>query len=68
MRRAITTTPVIEGETFATNVMEGVIVAYLEKSPEAITPEDYMRVLQELNWSPAVVDLISGVAGATSVH
>jgi len=68
VRRAITTTPVIEGETFATNVMEGVIVAYLEKSPEAITPEDYMRVLQELNWSPAVVDLISGVAGATSVH
>src|SRR5579862_1817371 len=32
--RAITTTPEIGGETFATNVMEGVVVALLGKRPE----------------------------------
>jgi hypothetical protein len=39
--RVITTTPVIEGESFATNVMEGVIVALTGRRPETLTPDDY---------------------------
>lgn len=50
--RAITTTPIMGGETFATNVMEAVIVAHLGKKPEEITPEEFLSVLDKLGWKP----------------
>jgi hypothetical protein len=55
--RAITTTPVIGGETFATNVMEGVIVALHGKRPEQLTEQDYLRTLADLGWRPNVIEL-----------
>jgi hypothetical protein len=55
--RVITTTPVIEGESFATNVMEGVIVALMGRCPETLTPDDYRAALCQLNWSPSVIEL-----------
>jgi len=55
--RVITTTPVIEGESFATNVMEGVIVALTGRCPETLTPDDYRAALCQLDWSPSVVEL-----------
>jgi len=57
VRRAITTTPVMSGETFATNVMEGVIVSLLGKRPEELSESDYLAMLQKLNWKPNVIDL-----------
>jgi hypothetical protein len=45
------------GETFATNVMEGVVVALLGRPPSDLTAEDYMKVLAQLNWSPNIIDL-----------
>jgi hypothetical protein len=57
VKRAITTTPVIGGETFATNVMEGVIVALLGKRPEELSEQDYLDVLARLNWKPNVIEL-----------
>ncbi len=55
--RAITTTPVMSGETFATNVMEGVIVALLGKGPEQLSEQDYLEALKRLDWKPNVIDL-----------
>lgn len=55
--RVVTTTPVIEGETFATNVMEGVIVALTGRHPDSLTPEDYLDALRALGWQPGVVPL-----------
>ncbi len=55
--RAITTTPVIGGETYATNVMEGVVVALLGKRPEQLTEADYLDMLKRLDWKPNVLDL-----------
>ena len=55
--RVITTTPMMGGETFATNVMEGVIVALLGKRPEQMTEKDYLDVLQRLDWKPNIIDL-----------
>lgn len=55
--RAITTTPVVGDETFATNVMEGVIVALLEKRPEDLSERDYLDTLAKLNWKPNVIEL-----------
>jgi hypothetical protein len=57
LRRAITTTPVMGGETFATNVMEGVIVTLLGKSPTDLRPEDYLSILDRLRWKPEVIEL-----------
>lgn len=55
--RVITTTPMMGGETFATNVMEGVIVTLLGKRPEQMTPGDYLEVLRRLDWKPTIIDL-----------
>jgi len=54
---AITTTPMINGETFATNVMEGMIVSHLGKKPEDIQPQEYLDVLTKLGWKPNRIDL-----------
>jgi hypothetical protein len=55
--RAITTTPVVNGETFATNVMEGVIVALLQKRPDQINESEYLEMLSRLDWKPTVIEL-----------
>lgn len=55
--RLIATTPVMGGETFATNVMEGVIVALLGKRPEDIAASEILDVLKRLDWKPTVLDL-----------
>jgi hypothetical protein len=55
--RVITTTPMMGGETFATNVMEGVIVALLGRRPEELQESDYLNVLERLDWKPNIVDL-----------
>ncbi len=60
--RAITTTPVMGGETFATNVMEGVIVSLLKKPLSQITEQDYLDTLKRLDWKPNVIPLQQAVA------
>lgn len=62
--RAITTTPEMGGETFATNVMEGVLVALIGKRPEAISPQEYLDVLKRLDWKPNVIPLRGTVPNA----
>lgn len=57
VRRAITTTPVVGGETFATNVMEGVVVSLLGRPPRELTERDYLDVLKRLAWRPNVFEL-----------
>jgi len=55
--RAITTTPVVNGEPFATTVMEGVIVALLQKRPDQINESEYLEMLSRLDWKPTVIEL-----------
>jgi hypothetical protein len=55
--RLITTTPEMGGETFATNVMEGVLVAILGKRPDEIVSDEYLEVLRRLDWKPNVMVL-----------
>ncbi len=56
-RRVITTTPVMGGETFATNVMEGVVITLKNKRPEEMTESDYLDTLKALDWKPNVIEL-----------
>ena len=55
--RAITTTPLIEGETFATNVMEGILVVLIGKKPDEINADEYLSVLKNLKWEPNIIQL-----------
>ncbi len=57
VKKAITSTPEIDGESFGTNVMEGVLVALLGKRPEEITEQEYEQALDRLNWKPNVFEL-----------
>jgi hypothetical protein len=53
----ITTTPSIGGESFGTNIMEGVFVALSGKHPDDLTQEDYLHLAEEIEWKPGVTDL-----------
>ncbi len=54
VKSLITTTPQIDGGSFGTNVMEGVLVALSGKKPADLCPADYMDLLSRLNWAPRV--------------
>ncbi|NYE57296.1 hypothetical protein [Carboxydothermus ferrireducens] len=53
----VTTTPVLNGRSFGTNVMEGVLLTLLNKKWEEVTPEDYLRLLKELGFKPNIIEL-----------
>lgn len=53
----VTTTPELDGRSFGTNVMEGVLVALAKKRPDEMRPEDTMRLLYRLGWQPRMVHL-----------
>jgi len=53
----VTTSPVIEGRAFATNVMEGVFVALMGKPLVSLGPKDYLDLAERLGWRPMVRQL-----------
>ena len=55
--RLIMTTPEFQGESFGTNVMEGVLITLLKERDRPTTPEEYLKVLDELGWKPQVMEL-----------
>lgn len=50
----ITTTPNINGRSFGTNVMEGVLVAIAGKKQEEMTTKDYEELLDKIGFEPRV--------------
>lgn len=56
-RYLITTTPVMEGRSFATNVIEAVLVALLERPLSDITTDDYRRLMAQLDLRPVIREL-----------
>ncbi len=59
--KLITTTPVFDGRSFGTNVMEAVLFTIMGKLPDALTPDNYRAKLTELNWKPGIQELNSKV-------
>lgn len=51
-KELITTTPNLDGRSFGTNVMEGLLVALLNKPVEEITPRDYLQLLDQIGFKP----------------
>ncbi|MHB9134150.1 MAG: quinate 5-dehydrogenase [Armatimonadota bacterium] len=56
----VSTTPDLDGRSFGTNVMEGVVVALRGKKTEEMTPQDYLDTLEQLGWTPRVAKFTEG--------
>ena len=54
LEKLVTTTPRLAGRSLGTNVMEGVLVALAGKRPEQMTDEDYLSLLEQLEWHPDI--------------
>lgn len=54
--RLVTTTPELNDRSFGTNVMEGVLVALANKSPEQISDEEYASILDKIDFKPRIID------------
>lgn len=52
-----TTWEMAGGRNPGTNVLEGLLVALAGKRPEAMTPQDYLTMLDQLGWEPRVLRL-----------
>lgn len=50
----ITTTPELNGRSFGTNVMEGMLIALSGKEPSQISPVDYEALLDRIELKPRV--------------
>jgi hypothetical protein len=57
-----TTTPVMGGRSFGTNLIEAMIVALAQKRPEELGHEGYSAWLQRLRLTPRIEDLGGGPA------
>jgi hypothetical protein len=53
----VTTTPELNGRSFGTNVMEGVLVAVIGKRPEEITPQEFEEAIDAIGFKPRLQDL-----------
>ncbi|MCL6471287.1 MAG: quinate 5-dehydrogenase [Firmicutes bacterium] len=50
----ITTTPVFNGRSFGTNVLEATLLALLDKKWEEVSSQDYLEILKKLDYKPRI--------------
>lgn len=62
----ITTTPELQGRSFGTNVMEGVLISILGKKADEVTPEDYGELLDRLQLKPRL-EVLNNMEGEQSL-
>ncbi len=62
VRLLVSTSPVVEGRTFGTNVLEGIFVTLLGRSPDQISTEEYLELAQRIGWAPTIRALSAGAA------
>lgn len=65
-RTLITTTPELNGRSFGTNVMEGVLIALAGKTAHELAPDDYHHLLDRIDFRPRVEHFSPVDAAATS--
>ena len=50
----VTSTPDLAGRSFGTNVIEALLVAFINKPAEEISSEDYLKALDQIGFKPRV--------------
>ena len=56
VRLLVTSTPEFSGRSFGTNVMEALLVSFSGKKPNELRKEDYLQLLEQLNFKPRVME------------
>lgn len=51
----VTTTPHIDGRSYGTNVIEAMLVSFIDKPKNEITPEDYKEMIRKMEIKPSVI-------------
>jgi hypothetical protein len=64
----VTDGPDMGGRSFATNVLQGVIVALLGRRPEEISPEEYLQTALRAGFEPRVEELNPAAAPSWARH
>jgi hypothetical protein len=54
VRMIVTPSPNLEGRSFGTNVVQAILVACSGRPPEALTPQDYLRLMAQVGFRPRV--------------
>jgi hypothetical protein len=57
VRLLVSSTPVVDGRSFGTNMLEGVFVTLLGKRPEQISAQEYLALAHRIGWAPIIRDL-----------
>jgi hypothetical protein len=57
VKMIVTTTPEFEGRSFATNVIEALACALLQKKPTEIQNQEFIDLFHQLNFIPRIVNL-----------
>lgn len=57
VKMIVTTTPEFEGRSFATNVIEALACALLQKKPTEIQNQEFIDLFNQLNFIPRIVNL-----------
>ncbi len=57
LHKIITTTPDLRGRSFGTNVIEAVLVAFINKPQELICPSDYLEIINSGGFEPMIKTL-----------
>ncbi len=68
VRWLFTTTPLLDGRSLGTNVLEAAMVAAMGRRPEDLAAADFEELLDRIEYRPEVVDLQQGAAGADGGH
>lgn len=56
IKTLVTTTPVMEGRSFGTNVLQGVMVCLMGKHPDELTWDDYAKCAKDMGLAPSVTE------------
>lgn len=56
IKTLITTTPELNGRSFGTNVMEGVLITLAGKEPEQLSSDDYLKLIDKIGFSPRIIE------------
>ncbi len=54
VRMVVTPSPNLAGRSFGTNVVQAILVAVSGRRPEELTPQDYLRLMEEVGFRPRV--------------
>lgn len=54
VKTLVTSTLEFDGRTFATNVLEGIVITLAGKRAQEMAPQDYLDMLKKMNWQPTI--------------